>query len=252
MRIEPLTFPAPGGGALVSPPTRGAGAARTGGPGGPGRQGRSGRPLPGPVPDRLPGPVPGRPRTASATASATAPAAQPAAPAALSLLDSLAARTADLAHLANVLIDCVRGGASVGWVEVPTQQAATAWWSAFLADPDHRTWVGRDDSGRIVATASLALTSTPNGTHRAEVVKLLVHRDARGARFAPGLMATIERFARAEGLSLLMLDTETGSLAESLYRRWGWTEVGTVPGFAKVAGGALVSTTIFAKQLAAP
>ncbi|MEK8226050.1 GNAT family N-acetyltransferase [Oerskovia sp. M15] len=128
---------------------------------------------------------------------------------------------------------------------------ATAWWSAFLADPDHRTWVGRDDSGRIVATASLALTSKANGTHRAEVVKLLVHRQARGNKFAPGLMATIERFAKAENLSLLTLDTETGSLAESLYRRWGWTEVGAVPGFAEVPGGARVSTTIFYKQLGA-
>ncbi|MDF2848063.1 MAG: family N-acetyltransferase [Oerskovia sp.] len=225
MRIEPLTFPAPGGGAVVSPPARGGTAVRSGRPGGAGRTGQDGRP------------TPGRPG--------------PSAPAGLSLLDSLAARTADLSHLADVLIDCVQGGASVGWVKAPTKEAATAWWSAFLADPDHRTWVGRDDSGRIVATASLALTSKDNGAHRAEVVKVLVHRQARGHRFAPGLMATIERFARTEGRSLLTLDTETGSLAESLYRRWGWTEVGAVPGFARVAGGALVSTTIFYKQLGA-
>ncbi|MET4223990.1 GNAT superfamily N-acetyltransferase [Oerskovia enterophila] len=216
MRIEPLTFPAPGGGALVSSNARGGTTVRSGRPGAPGRPG---------------------------------PAAAPAA--GLSLLDSLAARTADLSSLADVLIDCVQGGASVGWVKAPTKEQATAWWSAFLADPDHRTWVGRDDSGRIVATASLALTSKANGTHRAEVVKLLVHRQARGNKFAPGLMATIERFAKAERLSLLTLDTETGSLAESLYRRWGWSEVGAIPGFAKVAGGALVSTTIFYKQLGA-
>ena len=216
MRIEPLTFPAPGGGALLSSSPRGGTAVR------PGRQGGSGRP---------------GPPTAPSTG--------------LSLLDSLVARTTDLSRLADVLVDCVQGGASVGWVKAPTKEQATAWWSAFLADPDHRTWVGRDDSGRIVATASLALTSKANGTHRAEVVKLLVHRQARGNKFAPGLMATIERFAKAERLSLLTLDTETGSLAESLYRRWGWSEVGAVPGFAKVAGGALVSTTIFYKQLGA-
>lgn len=218
MRIEPLTFPAPGGGALVSSNARG----------GAGTAVRSGRPG-----------VDGR------AGAAAVPAAG------LSLLDSLAARTADLSCLADVLIDCVQGGASVGWVKAPTTEQATAWWSAFLADPDHRTWVGRDDAGRIVATASLALTSKANGTHRAEVVKLLVHRRARGNRFAPGLMATIERFAKAERLSLLTLDTETGSLAEALYRRWGWSEVGAIPGFAKVAGGALVSTTIFYKQLGA-
>lgn len=237
MRIEPLTFPAPGGGALVPSTTRGGTTVRSGRPGGSTQASRPGR---ADQPGRPGSPASGRPGPASAQA-----------PAGLSLLDSLAARTADLSHLADVLIDCVEGGASVGWVKAPTKEAATAWWSAFLADPDHRTWVGRDDSGRIVATASLALTSKDNGAHRAEVVKLLVHRQARGHRFAPGLMATIERFARAEGLTLLMLDTETGSLAESLYRRWGWTEVGAVPGFAKVAGGALVSTTIFYKQVAA-
>lgn len=229
MRIEPLTFPAPGGGALVSSNARGGTSARSDRPGGPGRQGRPGHP------------VTGRPRPVPAPAGA---------PAGLSLLDSLAARTADLSCLADVLVDCVQGGASVGWVRAPTTEAATAWWSAFLADPEHRTWVGRDDAGRIVATASLALTPQANGSHRAEVVKLLVHRQARGNKFAPGLMVAIERFARSEGLTLLTLDTETGSLAESLYRRWGWTEVGAVPGFARVAGGALVSTTIFYKQLA--
>ncbi|MHA7135467.1 GNAT family N-acetyltransferase [Oerskovia turbata] len=187
--------------------------------------------------------------TARVTSAAPPPTAAPAAAAGLSLLDSLVARTVDLSSLADVLIDCVEGGASVGWVDAPSTTTATAWWSAFLADPDHRTWVGRDDAGRIVATASLVLTPQANGAHRAEVVKLLVHRQARGAGFAPGLVATIERFARDAGLTLLTLDTETGSLAESLYRRWGWTEVGVVPGFARSTGGALVSTTIFYKRL---
>jgi GNAT superfamily N-acetyltransferase len=212
MRIEPLTFPAPGGGARPSSTAC--------------------------VTSAVPAPT-----------AALPPSAAPATTAGLSLLDSLVARTVDLSSLAEVLIDCVEGGASVGWVDAPSTRAATAWWSAFLADPDHRTWVGRDDTGRIVATASLVLTPQANGAHRAEVVKLLVHRQARGNGFAPGLVATIERFARAEGLTLLTLDTETGSLAESLYRRWGWTEAGVVPGFARSTGGALVSTTIFYKRL---
>jgi GNAT superfamily N-acetyltransferase len=214
MRIEPLTFPAPGGGALAAS---------------------------APVPASTAAPA-----STAVRASTAVPA-----PAGLSLLDTLVSRTVDLSSLADLLIDCVEGGASVGWVRAPTRAAATAWWSAFLANPDHHTWVGRDDAGKIVATASLVLTPQANGAHRAEVVKLLVHRQARGNRFAPDLVATIERFARAEGLTLLTLDTETGSLAESLYRRWGWTEVGAVPGFARSTGGALVSTTIFYKQLAA-
>ncbi len=57
--------------------------------------------------------------------------------------------------------------------------------------------------------------------------------------------------AAADGITLLHLDTETGSPAEYLYRTSGWTAVGAIPDYAANPGGALRPTTIYYKRLAA-
>jgi GNAT superfamily N-acetyltransferase len=162
--------------------------------------------------------------------------------------DASAAATA--AALASVLIDTVASGASVGWVDPPTPEEATAWWSALFDDPDAETWVARDGE-RALGTITLVRAAKLNGPHRAEVIKLMVHRDARGRGIAPALMAELEEFAAASGLSLLVLDTETGSLAESLYTRWGWQTVGGIPDYAISPSGRLGGTTIMYKRLPA-
>lgn len=46
------------------------------------------------------------------------------------------------------------------------------------------------------------------------------------------LLAAAERAARDSWLSLLFLDTQTGSSAERLYLAAGWTPVGVVPDYA--------------------
>ena len=71
----------------------------------------------------------------------------------------------------------------------------------------------------------LSLESRPNGHHRAEVRKLLVHRRARGRGLGTALMQRAEQDALALGRTLLLLDTETGSAAETLYLSSG---LGTV------------------------
>ncbi|CAM5294623.1 N-acetyltransferase family protein [Leifsonia shinshuensis] len=162
--------------------------------------------------------------------------------------DTSAAATA--AALAPVLIDTVESGASVGWIEPPTPDEALRWWGAFFADPDTETWVARDGD-RALGTITLVRAAKRNGPHRAEVVKLMVHRDARGRGIAPALMAALEEHAAANGITLLVLDTETGSLAESLYTRWGWQTVGGIPDYAVSPSGALGGTTIMYKRLAA-
>jgi hypothetical protein len=62
-------------------------------------------------------------------------------------------------------------------------------------------------------------------------------------------MAALERHAQETGLTLLVLDTETGSLAETLYRRWGWSAVGSIPDFAVSPSGLLGGTTVMYKRL---
>ncbi|MBC6447709.1 GNAT family N-acetyltransferase [Actinokineospora xionganensis] len=153
--------------------------------------------------------------------------------------------------LAEVLVDCVASGASVGFVGVLAQERARAWWRSVIGDPDALTWVARDETNRVVGTVRLALATQDNGPHRAEVVKLLVHRDARGKGCASALMAALEDTARALGRRVLVLDTQTGSLAEGLYARRGWQRVGTVDDFALTPDGVLAPTTIMVKHLAA-
>jgi hypothetical protein len=51
-------------------------------------------------------------------------------------------------------------------------------------------------------------------------------------------------------VTLLNLDTETDSPAESLYRSEGWTRAGVIPDYARTPSGVLRPTTIFYKYVA--
>ena len=89
----------------------------------------------------------------------------------------------------------------------------------------------------------------PNQPHRGEIAKLLVHRAARRRGVARLLMEGAEAEARAEGKSLLVLDTVTGDPAERLYERLGWTRVGIIPGYALYPDGRPCDTTVFWKTV---
>ncbi|MFJ8041816.1 GNAT family N-acetyltransferase [Kitasatospora sp. NPDC096147] len=170
--------------------------------------------------------------------------------------------SADLADhtgaLGELLADAVAGGASVGFSAGLTPDEAAGWWRGLagpLAEGQLLLWAAFEDhpterGGRLLGTVQLRLTSYPNGRHRAELAKLLVHGAARGRGLGRRLLAHAEAEAAARGLTLLLLDTETGSPAEHLYRSAGWTELGTVPGHATDPGGQLRPTTFYFKTLA--
>lgn len=111
-------------------------------------------------------------------------------------LDAVTSLEADLievelieAELAAILVDCVEDGASVGFLDPLDPEVARAWWQHALRADGTLTWAARDDEGAAVGVVQLRLVGYPNGSHRAEVAKLLV------------------------------LDTQTGSVAEGLYDR---------------------------------
>jgi hypothetical protein len=62
-------------------------------------------------------------------------------------------------------------------------------------------------------------------------------------------MERAEDEARAEGKTLLVLDTVTGDPADRLYASMGWTRVGEVPNFALYPDGRPCATTFFWKAL---
>ncbi|MET7303996.1 GNAT family N-acetyltransferase [Embleya sp. NPDC005575] len=154
--------------------------------------------------------------------------------------------------LAHLLADIVTDGSSLGFVAPFDATAAASWWrgrESAVADGSLSVWIARGADG-IAGTVSLALEHKPNGRHRAEVVKLMVHRDARGHGLGRTLLATAERAAARAGATLLLLDTETESTADHLYRAAGWIRYGVVPRYAADPAGALRDCSFYYKQLA--
>jgi GNAT superfamily N-acetyltransferase len=153
--------------------------------------------------------------------------------------------------LAEVLADAVDGGASVGFVAPFSPDDAARWWRSLAADIETGKvilLIAREGN-RVVGTVQLRLAPLPNSRHRAEVAKLLVHRDVRRRGIARQLLAAIEEVARRQGRTLLVLDTISGSEADLLYRALGWVEVGSVPNYAAMPDGSLAPTTIFYREL---
>ena len=96
----------------------------------------------------------------------------------------------------------------------------------------------------------LTFAHQPITPHRAEISKMLVLARARRQGLGRRLLMRVEEAAREAGRTLLMLDTESGSAGDMLYRSCGWTEIGRVPGHAFRPDGQLAQTTLFYKQLA--
>jgi GNAT superfamily N-acetyltransferase len=153
--------------------------------------------------------------------------------------------------LAAVLVDCVEGGASVSYMAPFTHddgRRAFEGWAA-EAEQGRRLILAAFVNGELVGTVQVILALPPNQPHRGEIAKLLVHRSARRRGIAQLLMEHAEREARAEGKTLLVLDTVTGDPAERLYQGLGWTTVGVIPGYALYPDGRPCDTTVFFKAL---
>ncbi|RST17792.1 GNAT family N-acetyltransferase [Streptomyces sp. WAC05374] len=154
--------------------------------------------------------------------------------------------------LALLLRDAVDGGASVGFLAPLGHAEAAAWWRGVARQATEgvrSVWAAYGPGGALSGVITLVRASMPNQPHRGDIAKLLVHRDARGRGLGSRLLAAAEAGAREEGLTLLVLDTETGSAAEGLYRKAGWTRAGTIPDYALDPSGTPHPTTYYYKRL---
>lgn len=158
---------------------------------------------------------------------------------------------AALPALADLLQDAVAGGASLGFLAGMDEAEARAYWARVLGTlgPAQHLWLLRDETGELLGTVQLALCEKPNGRHRGEVQKLMVRRSARGQGLARVLLQALEQAARALGCSLLVLDTEAGSHAETVYTHLGWLKAGEIPAFAANPDGSLQPTALYYKLL---
>lgn len=157
-----------------------------------------------------------------------------------------------LGELTHVLQGCVADGASVGFIDAEGIEVMTGFWQqriASITGGDSELLVARQQ-GRIVATVIINLSAMPNGRHRAEISKLLVHPQARRQGIARELMQRAEQRAREQGKTLLVLDTRSGDVASDLYRSLGWQVAGSIPLYAESTAGVLDATTVMYKVLA--
>lgn len=162
----------------------------------------------------------------------------------------LAVTDAQVQALAELLIDCVEGGASVSYMHPLSRPKALAFWRRVAAGvaQGERGLLVAEDAGGIVGTVQLVLDQPENQPHRADVSKMLVYRRARRQGLGALLMQAAEQLGRECGKSLLVLDTASGD-AERLYARLGWQRCGVIPGYALLPHGGLCDTTYFYRVL---
>ena len=155
-----------------------------------------------------------------------------------------------ISQLTEVLIDCVEGGASVSFMNPLTPERAVAFWRgvAMGVSAGERALLVAEDALGACGTVQLVLQQPENQPHRADLVKMLVHRRARRQGLGAALLAGAEATARECGKTLLVLDTASDD-AERLYARQGWLRVGAIPGYALLPAGGLCDTTVYYRSL---
>lgn len=155
-------------------------------------------------------------------------------------------------ELCDVLENCVQGGASVSFMLPFGREKSRLFWQGVaesVARDERVVLVDENAEGQINGTVQLIVDQPENQPHRADVAKLLVHERARRQGIAGKLMAGLETIARDHGKTVLVLDTSTGSGAETFYTRCGWQKVGEIPRYALMPDGAMTATSVFYKFL---
>ena len=155
-----------------------------------------------------------------------------------------------LPKLASLLQDAVASGASIGFLQPLTHDDAVNYWREVVIalKGAHRILLIAEIDNAIIGTVQLDMANRPNGSHRAEVAKLMVHTSHRGQGVGQALMNAIEAEAKLAGRTTLILDTREGDPSERLYSKLGYTRAGTIPEYARSTDGSL-HTTVFMYKL---
>jgi acetyltransferase len=157
----------------------------------------------------------------------------------------------EIGQLAGLLVDAVDSGASVGFMPPLDTTEALDYWRDVIRSMGEGTRVllVAMDGDVVEGAVQIALETRANGNHRAEAMKLFVHRRARRRGLAKALMAEVERTARQLGRTLLVMDTRKGGEAEKMCEALGYVRFGEVPNYARSADGRLHTTAFFYRQL---
>ncbi len=157
----------------------------------------------------------------------------------------------ELPKLSTLLQDAVTHGASVGFLLPLSNKEALDYWqdvAKAIEDPGRILLIAKAD-GELAGTVQLDMATRANGSHRAEVAKLMVHTSFRKQGIAQTLINAIEVEARSAGRTTLILDTREGDPSEALYTKLGYVRAGVIPEYAKSTDGKLHSTVFMYKLL---
>ncbi|KAF4410416.1 MULTISPECIES: GNAT family N-acetyltransferase [Streptomyces] len=99
-----------------------------------------------------------------------------------------------------------------------------------MAEDRMRLLVGRDEDGRVAATAFIGFNSHRLMRHWASVYTVMVHPSHQGKGYGRELLAAVEQAARGmDGIRGLRLTCRGGMGLERFYESCGYKEVGRVP-----------------------
>jgi ribosomal protein S18 acetylase RimI-like enzyme len=150
-------------------------------------------------------------------------------------------------ELSELLIQIVEDGASIGFLPPLKHSEAIKYWENAL-NPEVILFVAKINN-QIVGSVQLHLCTKQNGSHRAEIAKLMTHPNYRRNGIGRSLMQKAEERAKQEGRSLLVLDTREGDPSNHLYTSIGYIQAGRIPNYAKSASGELHATIFYYKNL---
>lgn len=155
--------------------------------------------------------------------------------------------------LADLLIGCVEGNASVSFMLPLPRARATAFWRRVVDDvaTGRRAVLVAEDADGVCGTVQLVLDLPENQPHRADLAKMLVHPRRRRQGLGAALLSGAEQMALDCGRTLVVLDAVTDGAAARMYARHGWIRVGDIPKYALYPEGGYCSTTYFYRDLSA-
>ncbi|WP_152667952.1 GNAT family N-acetyltransferase [Aneurinibacillus tyrosinisolvens] len=148
--------------------------------------------------------------------------------------------------LSELLVKVVEDGASIGFLPPMERSEARKYWETVLR-PEVILFIARIND-EVVGSVQLHLSTKQNGSHRAEIGKLMTHPDFRCNGIGRSLMQEAEKRAKLEGRSLLILDTREGDPSNHLYTSIGFVESGRIPEYARSASGELHASVFYYKS----
>lgn len=150
-------------------------------------------------------------------------------------------------ELASLFQMVVADGASMNYLHPMSKETALSYWDNVLSE-QVKLFIGLID-GQIAGTVQLHYSDKENGRHRAEIGKLMTSTKARRKGVARKLLQYAEQAAKADGKTLLLLDTEKEGPANLLYQSEGYVLYGEVPDFAQDAFGTYLAGNFYYKLI---